>query len=153
LAADGDGAGGLLRRMIPPASITPTLPPEFEELRAGIDRLRTLLENLVVRGLRACGAEELSQIQSFMEYLERTGAGHVASVLGDLHAKILADDRSAATALLTAQTSVRLLERLLTLRIVHSQFAMAQAGGDPAAVPARRDGADDVDEADEDEGG
>jgi hypothetical protein len=129
--------------MTPPAS---TLAPEFEELRLGIERLRTLLETLVVRGLRACGPEELAQIQSFTEYLERSGAGHVASILGDLHAKISADDRAATTALLTAQTAVRLLERLLTLRIVAGQFAGAIAMSQPGGAGSAIEGDDDEDQ-------
>jgi hypothetical protein len=98
---------------------------EFDEIRAGIERLRGMLENLIVRGLRACGEEELLQLQSFTEYLERAGAGHVAAVLGRLHSQIAADDRASARTLLTAQTAVRLLERLLTLKVVAGQYRVA----------------------------
>ncbi len=102
-----------------------TLAPEFEELRIHVERLRALLETLVVRGLRACGPDELTQLQSHAEHLERAGAGHVAAVLGDLHAKIETDDRASAPALLKAQIAVRLLDRLLTLRVVRGQFQAA----------------------------
>ena len=100
---------------------------EHEELRVSIERLRALLENLVVRGLRACGPDELGQLKSYTEHLETSGAGHVAATLADLHAKIEAGDRAAAKALLTALVSVRLLERLLTLRVVGEQYAAALA--------------------------
>ena len=69
---------------------------ECGELRITIERLRTLLENLVVRGLRACGSDELGQLASFTHDLERAGAGHVASVLGTLHSQIEKDDRASA---------------------------------------------------------
>jgi hypothetical protein len=107
-----------------------TLSPEFDELRIGIERLRTLLETLIVRGLRACGPDELLQLQSFTDYLEQAGAGHVASILSSLHSQIEKDERESAQTLLTAQIAVRLLERLLTLRVVGSQYhaAVALAG-------------------------
>jgi hypothetical protein len=100
---------------------------DFEELRQGIERLRALLETLVVRGLRACGTDELLQLKSFGDYLEQAGAGHVAAVLATLHSQIEADDRASATTLLNAQVCVRLLERLLTLRIVRGRYAAALA--------------------------
>jgi hypothetical protein len=100
---------------------------DFEELRQGIERLRALLETLIVRGLRACGTDELLQLQSFTDYLDQAGAGHVAAVLASLHSQIEKDDRTSAKTLLDAQICVRLLERLLTLRIVKGQFATAMA--------------------------
>jgi hypothetical protein len=112
------------------------LNPEHEELRITLERLRALLENLVVRGLRACGPDELGQLKSYTEHLETSGAGHVAANLADLHARIEAGDRTAAKALLTAQVSVRLLERLLTLRVVREQYAAALAEGDGMGPPS-----------------
>src|SRR5882757_9038250 len=90
-----------------------TLAPDFEELRQGIERLRALLETLIVRGLRACGPDELLQLQSFTEYLDQAGAGHVAAVLASLHRQIEKDERESAQTLLQAQICERLLERLL----------------------------------------
>jgi hypothetical protein len=118
------------------------VPEEFEELRIGIERLRTLLENLVVRGLRACGPDELSQLRSHAEHLEQAGAGHLAAVLNELREQIENDSRTSAQKLLEAQTNVRLLERLLTLRVVKGQYAMAVA---------MREGMDEDEDEDEDE--
>jgi hypothetical protein len=118
--------------------------PEIEELRVSIERLRTLLETLVVRGLRACGADEVAQLRSYAEHLEQAGAGHVAAILNELREKIEADDRSSARTLLKAQTSVRVLDRLLTLRLVRLQYQ--------AALTAREDTCVD-DAGDEDDGG
>jgi hypothetical protein len=101
------------------------VPDELEELRVGLERIRTLLENLVARGLRACGPDELSQIAAFAEHLEQTGAGHLASLLVELRIQIERDDRGSARKLLEAQTNVRLLERLLTLRVVKGYYATA----------------------------
>jgi hypothetical protein len=104
------------------------LSTDFDALRLGIERLRALLETLIVRGLRACGSDELLQLQSFTEYLEQAGAGHVASVLSLLHSQIEKDNRASAQTLLNAQICVRLLERLLTLRVVKQQYQLVLAG-------------------------
>lgn len=84
-----------------------------------------MLDGLVVRGLRACGPDELRQLQSYAEDLERSGAGHVASILIELRECIERNEREAARTLLMAQTSVRLLERLLTLRVVGGAYEVA----------------------------
>jgi hypothetical protein len=100
-------------------------PSECDQLRVSIERLRAMLEGLIVRGLRACGTDEVAQLQSFTRDLEQSGAAHVASILAELHRQIEQNDRAAARTLLSAQTSVRLLERLLTLRVVRGQYEMA----------------------------
>lgn len=105
------------------------LPADLEEIRVDLERIRTLLENLVVRGLRACGPDELLQIKTYAEHLERSGAGHLAALLHELRSLIEHDDRTSARKLLETQTNVRLLERLLTLRVVKSQYAFALATG------------------------
>ena len=108
------------------------LKAEYDELRVGIERLRALLDTLVVRGLRACGPDELARLKSEVEYLDRSGAPHVAAVLAELHRDIERDNRASARTLLKAQTAVRLLERLLTLRIVKERYAYALAASAPA---------------------
>jgi hypothetical protein len=105
-------------------------PAEFEELRVTIERLRAMLESLIVRGLRACGSDEIAQLQSYIDYLDKAGASHIAGVLTELREQIEKDDRVSARTLLSAQTSVRLLERMLTLRVVNGQYAVALAGSD-----------------------
>jgi hypothetical protein len=123
------------------------IPDELDELRVSIERIRTLLENLVVRGLRACGPDELAQLASFSEHLEQTGAGHLASGLADLRRQIEGDDRANARTLLQTQTNVRLLERLLTLRVVKGQYAAAialnDAGGENVGADTDADMGED----------
>ena len=108
---------------------------EFEELRINLERLRTMLENLVVRGLRACGADELTQLKSHAEHLEQAGAGHLASVLTALREEIEQDRPTSAKKLLEAQTNVRLVERLLTLRVVKGRYALAMMVSGNEASP------------------
>jgi hypothetical protein len=123
-----------------------TLSPEVEELRVSLDRIRTMLENLIVRGLRASGAEELAQLKAFAEELERSGAGHVAAALAKLHEQIEKGEREGVKTLLLAQTSVRVLERLLTLRVVRSQYAAALQPDDAASAAMQHAAADEDDE-------
>jgi len=125
---------------------------EYDELRIHIERLRALLEKLVVRGLRACGEDELSQLRAFAEHLDETGAGHLASLLAELRGQIERDDRTSARTLLESQTNVRLLERLLTLRVVKGCYAAALAAAESTESTADADDDfDEVDDPDEDE--
>ncbi|HEY2585335.1 MAG TPA: hypothetical protein VGI81_06180 [Tepidisphaeraceae bacterium] len=124
-----------------------TLLPEHEQLRVSIERLRSMLDGLVVRGLRACGPDELRQLQAYAEDLERSGAGHVSSILVELRERIERNERDAARTLLMAQTSVRLLERLLTLRAVRGAYDVA----DRLAAAGGIETAEAGDDADEDE--
>lgn len=124
---------------------------DLEELRIYAERLRTLLENLVVRGLRACGPDELGQLDSFSEHLEQTGAAHLASLLADLRRQIEGDDATSAQTLLMAQVNVRLLERLLTLRVVKGQYATAIEARQHFAPAAEIDGANEDGDGDDDD--
>jgi hypothetical protein len=122
---------------------------ELEELRVSLERIRTLLENLAVRGLRACGPDELTQLAGYAEHLDQTGAGHLAAVLSDLRGQIEGDQRTSAQALLHAQTNVRLLERLLTLRVVRQRYAVAIEMLEHGESTGETDEDSNEDEADE----
>ena len=121
--------------------------PEIAELQASLDRIRTMLDNLIVRGLRACGAEELAQLKAFAEELERSGAGHVAAALSGLHQQIGQLDRGGVKTLLMAQTSVRLLERLLSLRVVKEQYAAALGAAETQAAGEKGEADEDEEDA------
>lgn len=125
--------------------------PECDELRVSIERLRAMLEALIVRGLRACGADELAQLRLFTDDLDKAGAGHVASILTTLQQQIESNDRAAAKTLLTAQTSVRLLERLLTLRVVKSAYELSAVMAAAGETGDDGDLDEDGDDAEEDE--
>jgi len=133
-------------------------PAELEELRVTLERIRALLDNLVVRGLRACGPDELTQLRSYAEHLEQSGAGHLATLLTNLHSQIERDERTSARTLLETQTNVRLVERLLTLRVVKGFYATAievtehlsELGDRVADGDGDADGKDDGEADDED---
>ena len=110
---------------------------DIDELRGSLDRLRAMLEAIMVRGLRACGADEMAQVKAFADELEQSGAGHVSGLLLELRSAMEKGDKGGVRTLLLTQTSVRLLERLLTLRAVGAQLAFA------VAAEAGRDDAND----------
>jgi hypothetical protein len=129
-----------------PETAAMNVPEELEELRVGVERLRTLLENLTVRGLRACGPDELAQLGSYCEHFDGTGAGHLASALAALKRQIEQEDPQSAKTLLETQLNVRLLERLLTMRVVKAQYSAALALDEPSTPAAVADVSSDEDE-------
>src|SRR5262245_28481901 len=88
---------------------------DTHEILQTVERLHAVLADLVVRGLRAAGREQLASLASLREELERIGSHHLAGRLAELLDGLRKGDRSAAAALLRAQTSLRLFERILTL--------------------------------------
>ena len=90
-----------------------------------VERLGELLDALVVRGLRACGREETSQLESFRDELRGIGAEHLAEGLGELLEEVSEGERSGARTLVRMQASLRVFERLLTQRAVMLQLEMA----------------------------
>jgi hypothetical protein len=107
---------------------------EIDELRDALDRLHAALEDLIVRGLRAAGPQELARLTALADELRRAGAEHLAGRLGELADRVRADDRAAAPALLRAMTSARLFDRMLTLEVATVALAAV------AAVPGRDGG-------------
>jgi hypothetical protein len=93
-------------------------PSDTDEIVLTLERLRGEMEDLTVRGLRSAGPGHLTPLTALRDDLERTGAGYLAAQLGAVIDAIRADDRAAAAALLRAQASLRVFERVLTLEVV-----------------------------------
>ncbi|MCU0979116.1 MAG: hypothetical protein MUF25_08120 [Pirellulaceae bacterium] len=93
-----------------------------EEIVLTIEQLRREFEDLGVRGLRAAGAQRVAKLALIREEFQRIGAEHLAEQIGALIAAIQNDDRGAAAALLRAQTSLRLFERVLTLEVAAAKL-------------------------------
>jgi hypothetical protein len=102
---------------------------EIDELRDALDRLHAAFDDLIVRGLRAAGPQELARLAALGDEFRRAGAEHLSGRLGELADRVRADDQSAAPALLRAMTSARLFDRMLTLEVASKALA------DAAAVP------------------
>lgn len=95
---------------------------EADEIMNTVDQLQNVLEDLMVRGLRSAGTKELNVLQALAGEFERIGAHHLAGRIGTLHHALAGQDRSAAAALLKAQASLRLFERVLTLEVTRGQM-------------------------------
>jgi hypothetical protein len=109
---------------------------ELDEIVQTIERLQGEFEDLAVRGLRSAGPEHLASLSALREELERVGAGHLAGRIAAVVDAIRAGDRSAATALLQAQASLRVFERVLTLEaagdLLVGLLARPEEGADEA---------------------
>ena len=90
---------------------------DIAEIVQTIESLQSELDDLLVRGLRATEPATLARLRAREEEFERIGAGHMAQRLAKLSTAIDNDDPAAAKALLEAQTSLRLFERVLTVEV------------------------------------
>ena len=101
-----------------------------EEIVQTMDLLQTAFEDLAVRGLRSAGPRDLATLRMVREEFERIGAGHLAGQIAAVVQAIENDDRGAARALLRAQASLRVFERILTLEVAGG---LLEAAGTQAA--------------------
>jgi hypothetical protein len=109
---------------------------ETDEIVHTIARLQGEFEDLAVRGLRAAGPAHLASLEVLREEFERIGAGHMSGRIAAVIEAIRNDDRGAAAALLRAQASLRVLDRILTL----------EAAGTALQALLAQDEAEDEDE-------
>lgn len=85
------------------------------EIAQTLDHLQRTFEDLMLRGLKAAGPGEVNTLSNIREECERIGAYHLASRVEDILTAIQKNDRSGAAAVMRAQTSLRLFDRILTL--------------------------------------
>lgn len=100
-----------------------------EEIAYTLGRLQTEFEDLAVGGLRATGPERVAALQALSEELNGLGAAHLAMRLKVLAEAIQNGRRESASALMLAQASVRVFERLVTIEHCAAQLRAAGAAG------------------------
>jgi hypothetical protein len=100
---------------------------EVAQICVAIETLRKELEELVVRGLRAAGPDDLRALENLRAGFDNVGAKHLAARLAVLLTAVKAGDHSAPEAHLLTLTSLRVFERVLTLDAVGEMLAAAQA--------------------------
>jgi hypothetical protein len=103
-------------------------PEALQEVLLALQHGRTLLDELVVRGVRAAGPADWGRLEALGEELERVGARHLGDQLGALLGAMKNDDPGATGAVLRAQTSLVLFDRVLTLRVVEASLAAVVEG-------------------------
>src|SRR5262249_12359094 len=107
---------------------------------ASLATLQGQLETLVVRGVRSTSADDLKQLAALHHELDRVGAAYLGSRIGDLIAKVRADDAKAAAALCGAQTALRVFERVLTLHPAGEALASGSHDDQPDQSDERANG-------------
>jgi hypothetical protein len=104
---------------------------ETAEILQTLKHLQNVFEDLAVRGLRSAGAGQRAALDGLRTELERIGANHLAERVAAVATAMESDDRAAAPALLRAQASVRVFERVLTLDTAQEVLAvLAQSSED-----------------------
>jgi hypothetical protein len=96
---------------------------EIDELRDALDRLHAAMDDLVVRGVRAAGSQDIARLTSLRDEFRTAGAEHLAERLATLIETVRAGDRAAAPALMRAVTTFRLFDRMLTLEVAKAALA------------------------------
>jgi hypothetical protein len=108
---------------------------EWNEVVQIIEHLQAEFQDLVVRGLRTVGPQHLASLETIRQELQRINADHLADRIQCLVEAIRDDRPDAAAAVLQAQTSLRLFQRMLTLDVAAStletMLAADEGGGDP----------------------
>ena len=107
---------------------------EIAEIVQTIEQLQQEFEDLTVRGLRTCGPEHLAPLKTLHEEFARIGAAHLATRISALVQAIENDERHAAVALLAAQSSLRVFERVLSLKFASRTLEASLSDNGAAAV-------------------
>jgi hypothetical protein len=88
---------------------------EHAEVVATLHALNQCFEDLVVRGLKSAGPDDVKRLGAIAQEFGRSGAGYVADVLDALVRATREGDDGAPRYLLRAQTAARVFERVLSL--------------------------------------
>lgn len=114
------------------------------EIAQTIDHLQRTFEDLMLRGLKAAGPAEVNTLTNIREECERIGAYHLASRVGAIVDSLKSNNRSGAEALMKAQTSLRLFDRILSLETAQMMLGYGLTEGD-GGVGAGLDEDEDLD--------
>jgi hypothetical protein len=90
---------------------------EIDEIVQTIEHVQSAFEDLAVRGLRSAGPEHLATLSALREEFERIGAGHLAGRIAAVVEALRDGEAKTAAALMRAQASLRVFERVLTLQV------------------------------------
>lgn len=124
---------------------------DVQEIMQTVTHLETMLEQLVVRGVRSSGGENINALSNMREQLAKIGAQHLSEKIGVVVDALRGDSSKAARAILGAQASLRVFDRLLTLEVAAAQLD-AQGRFDNVCESGEGEDDDDLEtESDEDE--
>lgn len=90
---------------------------ETAEIVQTIAHVQRAFEDLAVRGLHSAGPEQVATLSALREEFERIGAEHLAGQIAAVVEALRGGEARAAAALMQAQASLRVFERVLTLQV------------------------------------
>jgi hypothetical protein len=122
-----------------------------QEITTSIEVLRGALEDLMVRGVRVASADDVRALASLAEDLRGAGATHLAERVEGTLLAVKASRSDAAQLLMRAMASLRVYERVLSLRVAATEIELAFAAADEDEDDEEGD-EDGDEEGDEDEG-
>ncbi|CAN5871726.1 hypothetical protein BH11MYX3_BH11MYX3_48780 [soil metagenome] len=102
------------------------------EVTEALFALQQTLDELVVRGLKATGPDDLARLTSIGDEFGRAGAAYVAEHVQTLVRHVRGDEKGSARALLRTQTVLRVFERVLSI----DAAILALGPGEPMAPAA-----------------
>lgn len=108
---------------------------EGQELVGTLRRIEEALDALVTRGLRAVGPDDRTALESYEAQVRAMGAPRLADALAELLTAVREGDRTGSVVLLRTQVRLRLLERLLTLRLVEAELRQVTEPANPRPSP------------------
>ncbi len=85
------------------------------EVTEALFALQQTLDELVVRGLKATGPDDLARLMTVGDEFGRAGAAYVAEHVQTLVRHVRGDEKGSARALLRTQTVLRVFERVLSI--------------------------------------
>ncbi|MBX9695744.1 MAG: hypothetical protein K2Z81_25390 [Cyanobacteria bacterium] len=115
---------------------------DTEEVAYTLEHLRTVLENLVVKGLGSTTADQISSLSAIREECERIGAYYLSESIATVVNSIQNGSNTAAGALMKTQATVRVFERVLTLENAAERLELVLSVGEEV-----EEDDDDVDES------
>ena len=111
--------------------------PGYDDALALVIRLNQLLDSLCIKGLRALDSEDLARLSAQADALASIGAAELATRLRQLTDHLREGSRDAAAEAFRARASIRVFERLLSLRIAGGALAsglQAAIADDPQGI-------------------
>jgi hypothetical protein len=118
------------------------------EVSDTLQALTKELDDLVVRGLRAAGPQDLAALQAMQEELAKAGAAHVAGRLDALLVRVRGGDAGAPAALMGLMATLRVFERVLSLDTLSE--VLVPPDPDPDDPDGHDEDQDDEDDEDDD---
>lgn len=114
------------------------------EIVQTIEHLQRTFEELMLRGLKAVGPSEIKTLTNIREECERIGAFHLAGRVGAIVDALRSNSRTGAQALMKAQISLGLFDRILTLEAARNVLSTAEELADDEMERSLNDDEQDI---------